>query len=227
MPEQGKTFDDFDQTNRNLFDRMKKWDAYLKADEAGRKGYDVSAYSDDDITSIIGLKDMLGDSWDRELKGTIDAIKSGTANLTDKQKAILQAMRIGQSAEATAAAKAEADAKKAEADGRAAATALGSNYDSLLKYGFKYDPTSGRFKMVDRDAFGLGDGDMWFNDMFKSSGSNAGGAYDFLHGKMLLGDLLYNQDDTAVDPIIRRQGGFWDHNATGDYAGADSIIKSL
>ena len=193
---------------RNVFD-------YLAADEEGRKAWELSGWGD----SMTGLQNWYNGQDVEELIGRIQGNK-----LTDEDKEVLAYMGYSPT----------------QTDIASAQTA--SMRDRFKNAGYDFDKWSGIIEIDDegnavvrkgengQTAFSSlgGNGNYFFNDSFVSSNPN----YSFLKDHFVIDGKVYKASDAGVQGsklynILRSAGGFYDLNKSGDWEGADKIIKHL
>ena len=193
---------------RNVFD-------YLAADEEGRKAWELSGWGD----SMTGLQNWYNGQDVEELIGRIQGNK-----LTDEDKEVLAYMGYSPT----------------QTDVASAQTA--SMRDRFKNAGYDFDKWSGIIEIDDegnavvrqgengQTAFSSlgGNGNYFFNDSFVSSNPN----YSFLKDHFVIDGKVYKASDAGVQGsklynILRSAGGFYDLNKSGDWEGADRIIKHL
>lgn len=193
---------------RNVFD-------YLAADEEGRKAWELSGWGD----SMTGLQNWYNGQDAEELIGRIQGNK-----LTDEDKEVLAYMGYSPT----------------QTDIASAQTA--SMRDRFKNAGYDFDKWSGIIEIDDegnavvrkgengQTAFSSlgGNGNYFFNDSFVSANPN----YSFLKDHFVIDGKVYKASDAGVQGsklynILRSAGGFYDLNKSGDWEGADKIIKHL
>ena len=74
--------------------------------------------------------------------------------------------------------------------------------------------------------FGLGTGNIYFNDDFYNSVYGADGRYNPLKGLTYYNGGLYKNDNAALAQILNASGGYNDLVKNGDFIGADQIIRT-
>ena len=193
---------------RNVFD-------YLASDEEGRKAWDVSGWGD----SIVGLQ-----NWykGQDVNALLSRIKENT--LTDEDKEVLAFMGYSPT---------ESDITEEN---------IATLRDKFQKAGYDFDKWSG---IIDIDENGKavvrvgedgktafsslgGNGNYFFNDQFIAANPN----YSFLKDHFVIDGKVYKASDAGIEGsdlynILRSSGGFYDLNKSGDWEGADKIIKHL
>ena len=74
--------------------------------------------------------------------------------------------------------------------------------------------------------FGLGDGGIYFNDDFYRSTYGADGRYNPLKGLTYYNGAIYKNDNPTLAQILNASGGYNDLVKSGDFMGADRIIRT-
>lgn len=150
----------------------------------------------------------------------IDAIKKG--ELTAEQLDVLRLMGYTQS-----------DVEKEQSNEdkvKQAFSAAGYDYDKFRPY-FDIDDSGVLIARRTEDGKSVfaplgGSGNYYFNDSFVKANKD----YDFLGGHFLIGDKLYKESDASVVDsdlykYLRSTNGFYDLNKSGDWEGANGIIR--
>ena len=193
---------------RNVFD-------YLAADENGRRNWKLSGWGD----AMDGLSNWYTGQNADDL---ISRIRNN--RLTDEDMEVLSYMGYAPTEEDVIA------------------TQVAYARDAFTKAGYDYDKWSG---IIDIDENGQatvrkgedgktafsslgGNGNYFFNDSFAQLNPD----YAFLKDHFVIDGKLYKASDASVAGselynILRTTGGFYDKNKSGDWEGADQIIKHL
>lgn len=127
-----------------------------------------------------------------------------------------------------AAASSESDASKEEKEIRKKLRDSGYNEDLYKLIGNNFelgDDGVWRAKAGSFD-FGLGSGNIYFNDDFYKSVYGADGRYNPLKGLTYYNGGLYKNDNAALAQILNASGGYNDLVKNGDFIGADQIIQT-
>lgn len=191
--------------------------SYLAADEEGRKAWELSGWGD----SMTGLTNWYKGQDVNELLNRIR-----TNNLTDEDMEVLSFMGY---------APTETDVQTSK---------IAIDKEKYNKAGYDYDKWSGIIEF-DNDgnavlrkgedgktafsSFG-GNGNYFFNDSFFANGKN--NHLSFLKDHFVIDGKVYKASDANVEGsalynILRTTNGFYDKNKSGDWEGADQIIKHI
>ena len=188
---------------------------YLASTEDGRKAWELSGWGDN-MTGLLNWYN--GQNVDEFL----ERIKAN--NLSDEDLEVLSFMGYSPT---------EQDI---------ASTQLADDKTRFQKAGYDYDTWSG---IIDIDENGNaivrkgedgktafsslgGNGNYFFNDSFVQSNPK----YDFLKNHFVIDGRVYKASDAAVEGsdlynLLRAANGFYDKNKSGDWEGADQLIKHI
>ena len=188
---------------------------YLSSDEEGRKTWELLNWGD----SMSGLLNWYNG---QDVNALLDRIR--TNRLTDEDKEVLEYMGYSPSEEDVVSDK------------------VASERERYNKAGYNYDDWSGIITF-DKDGKAVlrkgedgktafsslgGNGNYFFNDSFISANPN----YSFLKDHFVIDGRVYKASDASIEGtelynILRASGGFYDKNKSGDWEGADQLIKHL
>lgn len=191
--------------------------SYLGSDDEGRKAWELVNWGDD-MTALSNW--YAGQSAD-DLLGRIQS-----NSLTDEDKEVLSYMGYVPT---------ETDVTN---------SVVASDRDRFAKAGYDYDTWSGIIDF-DKDGNAIlrtgadgktafsslgGNGNYFFNDSFFANGQNSN--LSFLKDHFVIDGKVYKANDASIEGselynILRSSGGFYDKNKSGDWEGADQLIKHL
>lgn len=189
--------------------------SYLGSDDENKKAWELSGWGD----SMNALQNWYNG---QDVNGLLDRIRKNM--LTDEDKEVLSFMGYTPTQEDVVSS--EQSLIK----------------DKFQKAGYDYDKWSGIIDIDDngnaivrtgedgKTAFSSlgGNGNYFFNDSFVSNNPN----YSFLKDHFVIDGKVYKASDANIEGsdlynILRSSGGFYDKNRSGDWEGADQIIKHL
>ena len=190
---------------------------YLSSDDEGKKAWQLTGWDD----AMDGLVNWYKGQDVNEL---LDRIRSN--NLTDEDKEVLAFMGY---------APTEVDIEASQnATDRERFAKAGYNYDDWSGI-IEFDEDGNAVLRVGEDgktAFSQlgGNGNYFFNDSFFANGQNSN--VSFLKNHFVIDGKVYKASDAGIEGsdlynILRSAGGFYDKNKSGDWEGADQIIKHL
>lgn len=198
---------------------------YYSSGNDYRKGWDKSAYDADGSYSSLDTYFKNADAAALDVESLIERVK--TNKLSDVDREVLGLFGFKEGADKI---KARQDAAELSALKQEYANA-GYDYDTWGSYIEKNDKGQWVAKTLDdgRSVFSsIGNGNFYFNDKFADKYKNL----DFLKGHFLIDNVLYKDSDAAVEGselynYLRNKGGFYDLNKSGDWEGANRIIRHL
>lgn len=191
--------------------------SYLAADDEGRKAWELVGWDD----SMTGLTNWYKGQDVNELLNRIR-----TNQLTDEDKEVLAFMGYTPT---------ETDIQFAQlATDRERYNKAGYNYDDWAGI-IEFDENGNPILRVGEDgktAFSRlgGNGNYFFNDSFFANGQNSN--LKFLKDHFIIDGKVYKASDAEIEGselynILRAAGGFYDKNKSGDWEGANQIIKHI
>ena len=216
--EQG--WNEADINNNAMLRRLGILEDYVKATEEERKNkYDISGLNQEHLNAFIDMYQK-----DPELFNKYKPLfTKDHERLSDDNDFYSTygwfGFNSGVSDESYAQKVAEDKVKKAYQDS-------GWNHDQWKDYGTVNE--DGSLELNAGVLGGYSNGNYMFNDYWANSKMNPG--EEWLKGYTKIGNRLYKTSDaekegTALYNYLRRRGGFYDLNQSGDYEGSNSIIN--
>jgi len=208
-----------DPTNSLLLKRINQVRDYLNSDTEGRKKYKHN-FSDNSIAALDAFKEDARNDWGNYTQTLLNAINSN--NLSDDQKKWLAFLNIGENIS-------DEDRINKETKKKWTDSGWGNLYDRLGNVATLNDDGTLELNPGQTWGWNLGDLDgsnIWFNDDFYKSKYAADGSMDAFKGLTLYNNKLYQSDNPTLSRILNTEGGFNSRMKSGDWVGADELIKT-
>lgn len=208
-----------DPTNSLLLKRINQVRDYLNSDTEGRKKYKHN-FSDNSIAVLDAFKEDARNDWGNYTQTLLNAINSN--NLSDDQKKWLAFLNIGENIS-------DEDRINKETKKKWTDSGWGNLYDRLGNVATLNDDGTLELNPGQTWGWNLGDLDgsnIWFNDDFYKSKYAADGSMDAFKGLTLYNNKLYQSDNPTLSRILNTEGGFNSRMKSGDWVGADELIKT-
>ena len=232
-----KTYLADDPMNIAIDKRLSDWRDYFRADETGRKGYNITDWTPngdkqavDALQALYDKYNIVGEdgknAYDTKIEDIKTRYKNGTLSADDW--AFLKTFRILENDDpATLQAEADAETKRKLDVLRGTWTTAG--------YGDYFDPLHDYYDL-DGDSLKLKAGvsspyanlrNMYFNDDYYKTPEAATGEYDALKGLTFYNGRFYNINSPTLAKIVNSENGFNAQRRAGNWNAAENIIATM